>query len=157
MRVPDKPAKPTATAMVLFDIVKWSAVNDNGSPLIEYEWESSDGKTGTTTSLGVTLAQEGSTAQTYRVRARNSIGYGPWSDDSGSVTTVSPFFPFFPFFPTSHHISHLTSHHFFHTSRPISHRTSHHISPRGSHSSHSFQDSHSFPLVVQSGVFMKTL
>jgi hypothetical protein len=99
-QVPNKITKPTAIANVLFDIVNWSPVSDNGSQIIEYQWESTDGKTGTTTSLGVTVTQEGnSPAQSYRVRARNSIGYGEWSDYSSSITTLSPFFPFFPFFP----------------------------------------------------------
>jgi hypothetical protein len=98
--VPATGSRPSATSNILFDTVTWLAVSDNGSPIIEYQWESTDGKTGTTTSLGVTVTQEANSApQAYRVRARNSIGYGEWSEYSSSVTTLSPFFPFFPFFP----------------------------------------------------------
>ncbi len=74
--VPDKPAAPTAVPGILHDIVSWTAVSDNGSAIIEYEWDSSDGKTGTTTSLSVNVVQDAENPQTYRVRARNSIGYG---------------------------------------------------------------------------------
>jgi hypothetical protein len=97
--VPSKISRPMVSTAVLYDTVTWLAPNDNGAQIIEYQWESTDGKTGTTTSLGVTLSQEGNTSQAYRVRARNSVGYGAWSDDSSSVTTPPPFFPFFPFFP----------------------------------------------------------
>jgi hypothetical protein len=82
-QVPNIVTKPTAVSNILFDTVTWPATNDNGSPILDYQWQSTDGKSGTTTSLGVTVTQEGnSPAQGYRVRARNAVGFGPWSEYS---------------------------------------------------------------------------
>lgn len=101
--VPDTPAAPTVTsptpsastnqAGATQDVVTWSAPNNGGSSITGYTWESSDGKSGTTTSTSVTVNQEGGTSQTYRVKATNANGDGSFSADSSSITTFS-FTPF---------------------------------------------------------------
>lgn len=144
--VPATMSAPVATTAVNQDTVSWTVPNTGGSNITTYRWTSSDGKTGTTTGTSVVVAQEGSTAQTYSVRAENANGVGVYSPDSNSVTTTPPFFP--PFFPpyfllTFHHtsrISHLISHRtsrISHTSHRTSHRTSHssQVSVRTSHHS----------------------
>jgi hypothetical protein len=90
---------PTATAGVNQDVVSWTAPASGGKVISLYRWTSSDGKTGTTASTSVTVAQEAGTAQTYQVRAENANGNGIYSAASNNVTTASPFFPFFPYFP----------------------------------------------------------
>jgi hypothetical protein len=90
---------PSASTQVNQDNLSWTAPATGGSSIIRYRWESTDGKTGTTTSTSVAVAQEGGTAQQYRVRAENANGVGEWSLYSGSITTTPPFFPFFPYFP----------------------------------------------------------
>ena len=89
---------PTITLEINQDTISWVAPESNGNPIILYSWESTDGKLGTTATTSVTLTQEGSTSQSYRVRAENVDGMGAWSPYSVEVTTLSP--PFFPpFFP----------------------------------------------------------
>jgi hypothetical protein len=97
--VPATMSPPTASAGVNQDVVSWTAPASGGKAISLYRWTSSDGKTGTTASTSVTVAQEGGTAQTYQVRAENANGNGIYSAASNSVTTASPFFPFFPYFP----------------------------------------------------------
>ena len=98
--VPPKMLAPIPAASKSFDIITWQAPStDNNDKITRYYWESNDGKSGNTTSLGATVDQEDNTSQSYRVRAENSAGLGPWSDYGSSVTTQAPFFPFFPFFP----------------------------------------------------------
>jgi hypothetical protein len=97
--VPATPSAPTASAGVNQDTVSWTAPNNGGSTITQYNWVSSDGKSGNTTGTSVTVSQEGGTAQTYTVSATNANGTGGTSAASNSVTTQSPFFPFFPFFP----------------------------------------------------------
>lgn len=102
--VPATMSAPTATAGVDQDTVSWTVPNTGGSAITTYRWTSSDGKTGTTTGTSVVVAQEGSTSQTYQVRAENANGVGVYSPSSNSVTTTPPFFPpffppYFPFFP----------------------------------------------------------
>lgn len=101
--VPDQPAAPTVTsptpsasantAGATEDVVTWSAPANGGKSITEYEWASSDGKSGTTTSTSVTVTQEGGTSQTYTVLARNANGDGAVSAASSSITTFS-FTPF---------------------------------------------------------------
>jgi len=97
--VPQTMNAPLATTQVNQDNLSWTAPATGGSPITLYRWESTDQKTGTTTSTSVAVPQEGGTAQQYRVRAENANGVGEWSEYSGSVTTTPPFFPFFPYFP----------------------------------------------------------
>ena len=93
--LPGKPSAPSASSPsnVSYDTVSWSAPENGGSAIIDYQWESNDGKSGTTSSTSVNVDQEGGTAQAYRVRARNTDGYGEWSDYSSTTTTFS-FVPF---------------------------------------------------------------
>ena len=81
---------------------------DGGAAITSYDWQSTDGKTGTRSAVGeFTVLQEADTSQQYRVRAVNSDGPSEWSGYSGSNTTppffpfFPPSFPFFPFFPPS--------------------------------------------------------
>ena len=102
--VPNKPAPPVAsvTSGSQNDTVTWTAPLNGGSLITNYNWTSSDGKSGNTGSLSVSVAQEATTAQTYAVRADNANGVSIRSDNSNSVTTppfFPPFFPFFPYFP----------------------------------------------------------
>jgi hypothetical protein len=97
--VPRAPAAPTVTLQVNQDTVSWLAPHNGGSPITLYYWESTDSKSGTTDSLSVAVAQEGSTSQAYRVRAQNAVGLSEWSPYSDVVITMPPFFPYFPFFP----------------------------------------------------------
>lgn len=98
--VPAKPSAPTVTTQVNQDNVSWSAPATGGVAISNYQWESNDAKGNTTTATSVAVAQEGGTAQAYRVRAYNTNGWGEWSDWSGTITTTPPFFPYFPpYFP----------------------------------------------------------
>ena len=96
--VPNKVGNPTAsiTTGSQNDTVSWTAPANGGKVITSYNWSASDGKTGSTGSLSVSVAQEATTAQTYRAQAVNANGPGDFSDPSNSVTTP-PFFP--PFFP----------------------------------------------------------
>jgi hypothetical protein len=87
------PSAPTNQTGASQDTVSWSAPNNGGKTITGYTWESSDGKTGTTTSTSVTVNQEGGTSQTYKVLATNDNGDGSFSGDSSSITT----FGFTPF------------------------------------------------------------
>ncbi len=101
--VPNAPAAPSVssptpsaaanTAGATQDSVSWSAPSNGGKTITNYEWTSSDGKSGTTASTSVTVNQEGGTSQTYAVRAYNDNGWSAYSANSGSVTTFS-FTPF---------------------------------------------------------------
>jgi hypothetical protein len=98
---PSAPAAPTVTLEINQDVVSWVEPANNGSPIILYSWQSTDGKSGTTITNSVTVTQEGSTSQAYRVRAENAVGLSPWSQYSDEVTTTPPPFfpPYFPYFP----------------------------------------------------------
>jgi len=85
------------------DSLSWTAGANGGKALTGYYWESNDGKAG---SIGVAtavspIAQEGGTAQAYRVYAINANGNSAWSAYSATVTTFAftPFsvFGFSPF------------------------------------------------------------
>ena len=93
--VPETPTAPVATSPsgASYDTVTWVAPDNGGSAILEYQWDSSDGKTGTTSSLTANVTQEAGTSQTYRVRARNANGWSEWSGSSSGVTTFS-FVPF---------------------------------------------------------------
>jgi hypothetical protein len=95
--VPSAPNAPIVNPEVNQDFVSWTAPFNGGAPITLYGWESTDAKSGTTLTTSVTVTQEGSTSQSYRVRAQNIFGFGPWSAYSDQVTTTPPFFP--PFFP----------------------------------------------------------
>jgi hypothetical protein len=100
--VPATMSAPTVSSSVANeDSVSWVAPSTGGKSITGYRWESSDDKSADVGNvISVTVAQEGGTAQTYKVRAVNDNGNGEFSPNSSSVTTVNPFFPFFPFFPS---------------------------------------------------------
>ncbi len=93
--LPGKPSAPSASSpsSVSYDTISWGAPENGGSAIIDYQWESNDGKSGTVSGTSTNVSQEAGTAQAYRVRARNAEGYGEWSDYSSSTTTFS-FVPF---------------------------------------------------------------
>jgi hypothetical protein len=93
--LPGKPSAPSASSPsnVSYDTISWSAPENGGSAILDYQWESNDGKSGTVSGTSTNVSQEAGTAQAYRVRARNAEGYGEWSDYSSSTTTFS-FVPF---------------------------------------------------------------
>ena len=93
--VTDTPSAPTVSSVAnqAIDIVTWSAPKNNGSPITIYYWESTDGKSGSTSSTSVNVTQESGTSQQYRVRAVNSNGTSQWSSYSLSFTSFS-FSPF---------------------------------------------------------------
>ncbi len=102
--VPNTVQKPSVGTQVNQDNLSWSAPENGGATITNYQWESNDGKSGTTSATSVGIAQEGSTAQAYRVRAYNANGWGQWSPWSDTITTTPPFFPpffppYFPYFP----------------------------------------------------------
>ncbi len=102
--VPQTIGTPTATGGVDQDNLVWSAPANGGTGITQYRWESTDGRTGTSTSTNINIAQDANTSQQYRVRAENANGAGEWSPWSGGVTTLPPFFPpffppYFPYFP----------------------------------------------------------
>lgn len=93
--VPNTPAAPSAVTVnnAAQDTVSWTAPSNGGKAISNYDWESDDSKSGSTSSTSVTLGQEAGTSQSYRVRAQNANGYSNWSQYSSSVTTFS-FTPF---------------------------------------------------------------
>jgi hypothetical protein len=101
--IPSTPSAPTARSLAedTNDYVTiYAPLLDNGSAITSYEWQCSDGKSGTRNVVGeFTVAQEAGTSQTYRVRAVNSVGASAWSQSSQSITTTVPT-PTFSFAPT---------------------------------------------------------
>lgn len=101
--IPSTPSAPIVRSVAenTNDFVTINApLSDNGSTITSYEWESSDGKSGTRTATGeFTVPQEAGTSQTYRVRAVNGVGPSAWSSNSPSITTTIPT-PAFSFAPT---------------------------------------------------------
>lgn len=97
--VPATPSSPGASPNVDSDSVSWVAPATGGKTITNYNWESNDGKSGYTAATSITITQEGSTSQAYRVRAYTDNGWGPWSGWSGTITTTPPYFPYFPYFP----------------------------------------------------------
>jgi hypothetical protein len=101
--IPSTPSAPAARSLAedTNDYVTiYAPFSDNGSEITSYEWQSSDGKSGTRSAPGeFSVAQEAGTSQTYRVRAVNSVGASAWSSSSQSITTTTPT-PTFSFTPT---------------------------------------------------------
>ena len=93
--VPATPAAPSASSPSAgVDRVTWTAPSTGGKTITNYHWESSDGKSGDTTSTTVDVSQEQGTAQTYTVYATNANGNSGTSNASNSVTTTFSFVPF---------------------------------------------------------------
>ena len=93
--VPATPSAPSASTVsnAAQDSISWSAPANGGKSITNYNWESNDSKSGSTTATSVTVGQEAATTQAYRVRAQNDNGYSQFSAYSGNVTTFS-FAPF---------------------------------------------------------------
>ena len=78
----------------------WLAPDDNGAPITQYryQWKSggqnySGGRSGTSTSTSATVSSlNDGTEYDFRVRATNSVGNGPNSDEA-SATPETPFTP----------------------------------------------------------------
>jgi hypothetical protein len=87
------------------DVVTWTAPATGGKAITGYTWTSSDGKSGSTASTSVNVAQEAGTAQTYNVYATNANGNSGTSANSTSFTSFSVFgftpFSVFGFTPFS--------------------------------------------------------
>lgn len=102
--VPATPSAPSASSPnANQDVISWSAPANGGSAITSYTWQSSDGKSGSTSATSETINQEAGTAQTYTVYATNANGNSSTSPSSGSVTTTFSFAPFsvFGFSPFS--------------------------------------------------------
>jgi hypothetical protein len=101
--IPSSPSAPVARSVAeeANDYVTiFAPISDGGSTITSYEWQCSDGKSGTRSAPGeFTVAQEAGTTQSYRVRAVNSVGASRWSSSSQSITTTTPT-PAFSFTPT---------------------------------------------------------
>lgn len=70
--------------------VSWNAPASNGSPIIEYEVDISPGASATTAARNRTFTGlSNGTTYTFRVRARNAVGWGPWGG-SRSATPSAP-------------------------------------------------------------------
>ena len=81
--------------------VRWQPpTSDGGSPLLEYEVEATPAGTETVVPAAELAAVVGGLANdvehTFRVRARNQYGWGPWSEPS-NVTLTRPSCPGAPF------------------------------------------------------------
>jgi len=93
--VPATPAAPTASSPSAgVDRITWTAPANGGKAITNYFWQSSDGKSGSTTSTTVDISQEQGTAQTYTIRADNANGSSVVSAASNSITTTFSFAPF---------------------------------------------------------------
>lgn len=93
--VPATPSAPTVSSVSneSTDVVSWTAPATGGKAITTYYWSSSDGKSGSTASTSVNVAQEAGTAQTYNVYAANANGNSSTSANSASFTSFS-FTPF---------------------------------------------------------------
>jgi hypothetical protein len=93
--VPATPSAPTISSVSnqATDVVTWTAPATGGKAITGYTWSSSDGKSGSTASTSVNVAQEAGTAQTYNVYATNANGNSGTSANSTSFTSFS-FTPF---------------------------------------------------------------
>ena len=91
--VPATPSAPTVSSVSnqATDVVTWTAPATGGKAITGYTWTSSDGKSGSTASTSVNVAQEAGTAQTYNVYATNANGNSGTSANSTSFTSFSVF------------------------------------------------------------------
>ena len=105
-RVPSAPPLPTVTAGDGRLEVSWSAPSDNGASIIDYDvryrpsgggWTEITGRT--TTSVSITGLTNG-TPHEVQVRARNSVGRGPWSASGRGTPMSSATAPSEPSAPT---------------------------------------------------------
>lgn len=94
--VPGPPIEVSAVGGLGDAAVTWNApLSDGGSPLLDYEVESTPAGNPTVVAASNLNAVVGGLANdtdhTFRVRARNAVGWGPWSEPSNVTrTTASP-------------------------------------------------------------------
>jgi len=100
---PAAPAKPTATPMSLKAKVTWKAPANHGSPIDQYTVVASINKQPKVTkifkSTAVTQVVTGlknATTYTFKVRAHNKVGWGPYSAQSAPVRIGVPLAPAVP-------------------------------------------------------------
>jgi predicted lipoprotein with Yx(FWY)xxD motif len=100
---PAAPKKPTATALSGKAKVAWKAPASNGSPIDQYTVVASVNKVAKVTkvfkSKAVTQVIGGlknGTAYTFKVRAHNKVGWGPYSPQSAPVRIGAPLAPAAP-------------------------------------------------------------
>lgn len=84
--VPGQPAAPTATAGDGTVSLAFSAPSTGGSPILEYQAELSNSNTVYGSASPIAVPSANGAAVTGRVRARNAIGWGPYSPASNAVT-----------------------------------------------------------------------
>ena len=101
-REPSMPSPPMLTAGDRQLTVSWTAPADNGAPILDYDvqhrpsggaWTQIVGRA--TTSLSITGLTNG-TEYEVQVRARNSVGPGPWSFSSRDTPMAAPSRPAAP-------------------------------------------------------------
>ena len=100
---PAAPAKPTATPMSLKAKVTWKAPANHGAAIDQYTVVASVNKVAKVTkvfkSKAVTQVVSGlknGTAYTFKVRAHNKVGWGPYSVQSAPVRVGAPVAPAAP-------------------------------------------------------------
>jgi predicted lipoprotein with Yx(FWY)xxD motif len=100
---PGAPAKPAAIAMSLKAKVTWKAPANHGSPIDQYAVVASIKKVPKVTkifkSTAVTQVIKGlknATTYTFKVRAHNKVGWGPYSKPSAPVRIGAPVAPAAP-------------------------------------------------------------
>jgi Fibronectin type III domain len=88
--VPNAPAAPAATVSGTQATVRWTAPSNNGSPITHYTVTTSPGtKTATVTGTQATITGLAPGTYTFRVRATNGLGDGPWSSPSNAITVAT--------------------------------------------------------------------
>lgn len=98
--VPQAPQSITAAAdpSTNYDNVSWTQPANGGSAITAYNWASSDAKSGSTTLLSVSVAQEPQTQQSYTVYATNVNGNSSVSVSSSLVTSYYNYNNFYNFY-----------------------------------------------------------
>jgi len=106
---PDKPAAPSVSSIgATSAVASWSAPDDNGDTIDNYEVKvsGSGSGTGTFTDSGSPRTMSGltrATSYTVSVRAHNTPGWSPWS--SGSTFNTDPTVPSAPGKPTAQKVT----------------------------------------------------
>lgn len=98
---PNQVARPNASASQNSNTAtvsaSWNAPANNGSAIVEYQAQLRNRNTGSTNTVSKTASQRSHTwsasngvSYDVRVRARNAVGWGPWSTYSQAVTPTAP-------------------------------------------------------------------
>jgi Fibronectin type III domain len=87
---PKAPTGVTATVSGTQASVRWTAPSDNRSPISHYTVTASPGgKTVTVPGTQATIPGLAAGTYTFRVRATNGVGDGPWSSASNAITVAT--------------------------------------------------------------------